>query len=205
VRRDRACRRHRRQASRSRADDGVTTEQIGDAAKSAWIAPLTIAQPTDSPEVIHGRPGNQKEITMFTTKFHTALIVTAVSVGTLAFATPAQGLTVKGSTTDVKVHFSKPQHDAILKVRSPEDHSTIQVIDAGEVVARIQAGATGQGDSDEECGHRADLMNIALDSMNLAAANNDWPAAGAFGEDFAYENEAALDAGCFVVYEPPID
>lgn len=142
---------------------------------------------------------------MFTTKFHTALIVIAVSVGTLAFATPAQGLTVKGSTTDVKVHFSKPQLDATLKVRSPEGNSTIQIIDAGEVLSRIQAGATGQGDSDEECGQRADLMNSLLAGMDAAGAGHQWDAVFAFGEQFADETEAALDAGCFVVYEPPID
>lgn len=145
---------------------------------------------------------------MSTTRFRRAIIVLAVCVGVVALAAPVQALTVKGSTTDIKWHFSKPKQDAILKIRTPEGRSTIQVIDAGELVARVSTGSTGQGESEEECADRGRVLNLWLDLMNSSYHDNDMETAAAAGYGFAQESEDALAAGCFIVYgrqsqEPP--
>ena len=142
-----------------------------------------------------------------TFKARSAVVLVAASVS-LLLAAPAQALTIKGSSTDRMVHLNKPKKDVELRIRSADGRSVVPLIDAGEQVAYAQAGSTGQGESEEECNNRGDLINAWLAVANAALAWGDAEGDAAFvnaSANMMAEEEAALDAGCFIVYRqgPP--
>jgi len=146
---------------------------------------------------------------MRTRKIGIGVVTAAVSVGLLAGANPVQAVTIKGSTTEIKVHITKPKRDADLKIRSSEGSFTVPLIDNGVLVTRISAGSTGQGDSQEECDTRAALANGWLELAGIAHEDGDLETHVGLLNNFAEEIEDALDAGCFIVYkerpsEPPV-
>ena len=132
-----------------------------------------------------------------------------VIVGLLAMSAPAPAITVKGSTTDVMIHVTKPTQSVEARIRSEEGRSVVPLIEDGTLIALVDAGATGQGPaSQEDCDSYADMMNNWADLMNVAAADNQWDAVSNAGANFAEEHEEAVSQGCFVVFsrrseEPP--
>ena len=79
------------------------------------------------------------------------------------------------------------------------------MIDAGEQVAYLQVGSTGQGDSEEECNNRGNLINAWYALAAAAVGHEDWKSVSNAADNADEEYEAALDAGCFIVYKqgPP--
>lgn len=142
-----------------------------------------------------------------TFKTRTVVCLVAASIS-LLLAAPAQALTIKGSSTDRMVHINKPKKDVDLRIRSADGRSVVPLIDAGEQVAYVQVGSTGQGDSEEECNDRGDLINSWLGLVSAALAWGDAEGDAAAlnaSANILEEEEAALDAGCFIVYKqgPP--
>jgi hypothetical protein len=138
------------------------------------------------------------------------LALTAACIGVVAFAGPAQAVTAKGLTTDVRIHIHKPTQSAELWTRSLGGKSVTTLIDAGAAVVYAQGGATGDGPADDaECNGRAAAISALNFGIEAALLADDPGLAADLSSEASQQIEDALDAGCFIVWkerpeEPPI-
>lgn len=161
---------------------------------------------------------------MPTTKIRTALAVGATTLGVIISAVPAQaaaparppGLRLQGASTTVTVFRPAGTRNVYLRATTIKRtlNGTIAravnripirwtvtkpVILDGKVVAKVSAGATGQGASEAECKGFAMLINGWNMQAVAAIADGDFGAAADSLLNEAQEIDAALDAGCFVI------
>jgi hypothetical protein len=162
---------------------------------------------------------------MFTTKIRTALAVAGATLGVVVPALAAQAaaptrpptIRLQGASTTVTAFHPAGTRNVYLRATTIKRTLSGTIVRAvnrvpirwtvtkpiildGKVVARISAGATGQGASQAQCNSFADMIN-AWDDLAAAAWNNgDHEAAGNAASNSMDEVDAALDAGCFVVY-----
>jgi hypothetical protein len=165
---------------------------------------------------------------MFTTKTRTALAVAGATLGIVVPALPAQAaapaqpptrpstLRLQGASTTVTVFRPAGTRNVYLRARTIKRtiNGTIvrnvnripiwwtvtkPIILDGKVVAKVSAGATGQGASQATCerfGRRINGLYNAGAALYDVGAIKEGDAATQTAQDV--ENEA-LDAGCFIL------
>jgi hypothetical protein len=130
-----------------------------------------------------------------------ALVALPLALVTVELAEPAGATTVKGSTTDVRIHLSKPTRSAYLWMRAPEGTSVTPLIENSTTVAYADAGATGQGATDEECEVLAGRINLWNAVMEGAFATDDFETATEAAAAANHAIEETESAGCFIVWK----
>lgn len=164
---------------------------------------------------------------MFTTKTRTALAVAGATLGIVVPALPAQAqvptrphkVRLQGASTTVTVFRPAGTRNVYLRAttikrtlsgtivrnvsRIPIRWTvTKPIILDGKVVARWSAGSNGQpgSDNDNQCAGRANYMNGMDDLANVALDQGDEAGALTAIANLATAFDAALDAGCFVIF-----
>lgn len=163
---------------------------------------------------------------MFTTRTRITLAVPAALLAAMVPAVPAPAIPsvpgqppavrLQGAATTVTVTRPKGTRDVYVRattlkrtlggalMRSTSGTPirvtvTRPMIRGGRVVAKVSAGATGQGASQATCDRAANVINQWDTFVGGAMANNDWASVSIGAANFEEAIEAALDVGCFVV------
>ncbi len=141
-------------------------------------------------------------------KAKSTLLAVAATIGLLAVAAPAHAVTIKGSDTGLMYHINKPKKDIDVTSDGSRKSSLdpafirrLRVIDGGRQVAYVQAGSTGQGDTQEQCDRRANFINALFKLAGEKLDEGDLESAATAAIIADQQVHDAQSAGCFIIWK----